>query len=167
MFSIIGSCYVVKSRQLLWRSCTRRWNLLVPNLPWWRHQMATFSALLTICAGNSSVSGELPAQRPVTRSFDVFFGLCLNKRLRKQSRGWWFETLSHPLWRYCNANSFQWLDLMIGYLDSSPSNGGHGAMPYSMSDLQILRSGYWSSNMELWFCVLNLKELLNKLSNCR
>ena len=33
--------------------------------------METFSALLAICAGNSPVSGEFPAQRPVTRSFDV------------------------------------------------------------------------------------------------
>ena len=39
---------------------------------WWRHQMETFSALLAICAGNSPVTAEFPAQRPVTRSFDVF-----------------------------------------------------------------------------------------------
>ena len=71
--------------------------------PWWRHQMETFSALLAICAGNSPVPGEFPTQRPVTRSFDVFFDLCLNKRLSKQSWGWWFETLSHPLWRHSNA----------------------------------------------------------------
>ena len=63
---------------------------------------STFSALLAICAGNSPASGELPAQRPVTRSFDVFFDLCLNKRLRKQSWGQWFETLSRPLLRHCN-----------------------------------------------------------------
>ena len=44
--------------------------------------MDTFSALLAICAGNSPVSGEFPTQRPVTRSFDVFFDLRLNKRLR-------------------------------------------------------------------------------------
>ena len=69
---------------------------------WWRHQMETFSALLAICAGNSPVSGEFPAQRPVTRSFDVFFDLRLNKRLSKQSWGWWFETLSSPLWRHHN-----------------------------------------------------------------
>ena len=49
---------------------------------WWRHQMGTFSALLAICAGNSPASGEFPAQRPVTRSFDGFFDLCLNKWLR-------------------------------------------------------------------------------------
>ena len=42
-------------------------------------------------------------QRPVTRNFDVFFDLRLNKRLRKQSWCWWLETLSRPLWRHCNA----------------------------------------------------------------
>ena len=47
---------------------------------WWRHQMETFSALLAFCAGNSPVTGEFPAQRPVTRSFDVYFDLRLNKR---------------------------------------------------------------------------------------
>ena len=55
---------------------------------WWRRQMETFSALLAICAGNSPVTGEFrefPAQRPVTRSFDVFFDLRLNKWLSKQS----------------------------------------------------------------------------------
>ena len=45
--------------------------------------METFSALLAICAGNSPVPGEFPAQRPVTRSLDVFFDLRLNKRLSK------------------------------------------------------------------------------------
>ena len=65
--------------------------------------METFSVLLAICAGNSPVPGEFPAQRPVTRSFDVFFDLRLNKRLSKQWSGWWFETLSCPLWRQCNT----------------------------------------------------------------
>ena len=72
----------------------------VARQAWWRHQMETFSALLAICAGNSPVSGEFPAQRPVTRSFDVFFDLCPNKRLSKQSWGWWFETPSGSLWRH-------------------------------------------------------------------
>ena len=44
-----------------------------------------------------------PFVRPVTRSFHVFFDLRLNKPLSKQSWGWWFETLSRPLWRHCNA----------------------------------------------------------------
>ena len=56
------------------------------------------------CAGNSPVTGELPGQRSVTRSFDVFSNLRQNKRLSKpwQSRGWWLETPSCPLWRHCN-----------------------------------------------------------------
>ena len=41
--------------------------------------METFSALLAICAGNSPVPGEFPTQSPVTRSFDVFLDLRLNK----------------------------------------------------------------------------------------
>ena len=48
--------------------------------------MEAFSVLLTLCAGNSPVTGEFPSQRPVTRSFDIFFDLRLNKRLSKQSR---------------------------------------------------------------------------------
>ena len=64
--------------------------------------MVTFSALLAFCAGNSPVTGEFPTQRPVTRSFDVFFDLCLNKRLCKQSWGLWFETPSRSLWRQRN-----------------------------------------------------------------
>ena len=43
--------------------------------------MEAFSALLALCAGNLPVAGEFPAQRPVTRSFDAFFDLRLNKRL--------------------------------------------------------------------------------------
>ena len=71
---------------------------------WWRHQMETFSALLAICVGNSPITGEFPAQRPVTRSFDVFFDLRLNKRLSKQRWDWWVETPSCPLRRHCNVH---------------------------------------------------------------
>ena len=54
--------------------------------------------------GDSLVTGEFPTQRLVTRSFDVFFDLRLNKPLSKQSWGWWFETPSNPLCRHCNAS---------------------------------------------------------------
>ena len=43
--------------------------------PWWRNQMETFSVLLVLCVGNSPVTSEFPAQRPVTRSFEIFFDL--------------------------------------------------------------------------------------------
>ena len=52
--------------------------------------------------GEFTGPGEFPTQRPVTRSFDVFFDLRLNKRLSKQPWGWWFEKLSWSLWRQCN-----------------------------------------------------------------
>ena len=71
------------------------------TVSWWRHQMETFSTLLAICAGNSPITSEFPAQRPVTRSLDVFFDLHLNKRLSKQWWGWWLKTPSRPLWRQC------------------------------------------------------------------
>ena len=72
------------------RNCT--W-----NLTWWRHHTETFSVLLLLCAGSSPVPSEFLAQRPVTRSFDAFFDLRPNKRLRW---GWWFETSSCPSWRH-------------------------------------------------------------------
>ena len=49
------------------------------------------------------VTGEFPAKRPATRSFDVFFDPRQNKRLSKQWRGWWFETSLRSLWRHCNV----------------------------------------------------------------
>ena len=70
---------------------------------WWRHQMEPFSALLAICAGNSPVSGEFPAQRPLTRGFGVSFDQRPNKWLCQQSWGWRFETHSHPLWHHSNV----------------------------------------------------------------
>ena len=42
----------------------------------------------------------IPAHRPVTQSFDVFFGLHLTKPLSKQLWGWWFETPPFLLWRH-------------------------------------------------------------------
>ena len=80
---------------------------------WWRHQMETFSALLVIYAENSPVSGEFPAQRPVTRGIDVFFDLRLNKQLSKQSWGWWFEMPSCPLWCQYNVDIIHHNDIYI------------------------------------------------------
>ena len=49
------------------------------------------SAILAICEGNSPVACEFATQRRVTRSFDIIFDLRLNKRLSKQSWGWWLR----------------------------------------------------------------------------
>ena len=97
-------------------------SIWVSKISWWRHQMETFSALLAICAGNSPVPGEFPAQRPVTRSFDVLFDLRPNERLSKQWWSWWFETPSRPLWCHCNVISWH-------YKESSPSNARQATCP--------------------------------------
>ena len=67
---------------------------------WWRHQMKTFSALLALCVENSPVPGEFSTQRPVTRSFDVFFYLHLNKPLSKQSKAG--DLRRH--WAHCDVS---------------------------------------------------------------
>ena len=102
-----------------WLVVPKKWNMYYSR---WRHQMETSSALLPLCAGNSQITGDPPlpphthTQRPVTRSFDVFFDMRLNKRLSKQ--GWWVETLPLSLWCHCNGrkspaetNSFQLIRL--------------------------------------------------------
>ena len=101
-------CHVEHVRHLASASMCFKSHDSVPHLvgqdsSWWCHQKETFSALLAIYAGNLPVPGEFPAQRPMTGSFDVFFDLRLNKWPSKQSWGWWFETLSRPLWRHCNV----------------------------------------------------------------
>ena len=50
--------------------------------------MEIFSALLALCARNSPVAGEFPAQRPVTRSFDVSL-ICarINGRVNNRKPG--------------------------------------------------------------------------------
>ena len=83
----------VKTHIILSRQCPlvgfehmNEWALIRPNvciyrqahyvIAWWRHQLETFSGLLDLCEGNPSAT--IPKQRPVTRSFDVFFDLRLN-----------------------------------------------------------------------------------------
>ena len=64
-----------------------------------------FTALLAICAENSPVPGEFPAQKPMTRNFDGFFDLRPNKLFSKQSWGGWFETPWRPLSGHRNVRA--------------------------------------------------------------
>ena len=93
---------------------------------------------------NSPVTGEFPAQRPVTRSFDVFFDLRLNKRLSKHSWGLW--------WRHRNEAEFlhgqfckRWTPY-INHQNISALMAKEGeltnasAHPYNAVDLQISSS---------------------------
>ena len=71
----------------------------------WKHVTRYWSC----CARNSPVTVEFPSQRPVTRSFDVFFDLRLYEQLSKQSWGWWFETPACSLCRHCN----EWISMKL------------------------------------------------------
>ena len=93
--------------------------------------------------GNSPVPGEFPVQRPVTRSFDVFFDLRLNKRLSEQSWGWWFETLPRPLWRHCNAT--QWRHLLMKCTHKK-SHIVHFRTNYTKFWSSISKNGYGTVN---------------------
>ena len=75
----------------------------------WKH----FPRHWPFCAGNSSVTGDFPAQRPVTQSFDVFFDPRLDERLSKQSWVRWFGTPTRPLWRH--RNDQHPLSIWFGY----------------------------------------------------
>ena len=104
--------------------------------------METFSALLALCAGNSPVTGEFPARKLVTRSFDVFFDLHLNKRLSKQPWLWWIETPSGSLWHHRNVNT-QNFSTRISFAQwccTKPASGANiSTSEYIISLAQIIR----------------------------
>ena len=69
----------------------------------WRCQMETTSSNGNIFRVTGPLCGEFFAQKPVTRGFDVFFDLRMDKRLSKQSWGYRFQTSTRPLLRHCNV----------------------------------------------------------------
>ena len=62
----------------------------------------------------------IPSQRPVTRSFGVFFYLRLNRRLSTLSRRWWFKTPSRPLCPHCNETATKSIRTWPNDLFSNP-----------------------------------------------
>ena len=100
-----------------------------------------------LSCGEFTGPGEFPAQRPVTRSFDVFFDLRLNKQLSKQPWGWWFETPPWSLWRQCNGT--------ILYLAQQRHNGTWIALfrdvPFCTSTIELcaVYRDLWSQNIDI------------------
>ena len=86
----------IRSKKIAWKY-EELWSMMTSS------NGNIFRVIGHLC-GNSPVTGEFTAQRPVTRSFDVFLNLRLNKCLSKQLWGRWFETPSRPLWHHCNEN---------------------------------------------------------------
>ena len=120
--------------------------------------MESFYTLLAICVGNSPVTGEFPEQMPVTWSFDVFFDLRLNKRLSKQSWGWWFETPLRPLWRHCNAvrtiilNHIQWFNMMTYNTSWRPA--------HLTQNMDSLYSEFYSRDISMNMNFVNFLDLM-------
>ena len=89
--------------------------------------------------GDFTDPGEFHTQRPVTRSFDVFLDVRLNKRLSKQRWGWWFETPSSSLWRQCNVVSL-------------PTEISHGRNMLKGNDLSYHKSPEcWAGWNKSWY----------------
>ena len=88
--------------------------------------MKTFSALLALCADNAPVPGEFPAQKPVTRSFDVFFDMGLEKNGCGSNRG------AGDLRRYrahydvtLIGGKISWLRLVVAILRGDDESRGY------------------------------------------
>ena len=122
----------------------------VNNVTWERHRITRSVSMMTSSNGNvfrvtghSPATDEIPSQRPVTRSFDVFFDLRLNKRLSKQSKHWWFETPSRSLWRHCNVSI-----TMTSYGRYGVSN--HQQLRHSFKSLSDRQQGKPRASGTLW-----------------
>ena len=104
--------------------------------------------------------GEFTGHRwmPCTKASDAelwcFFYLRLNKRLSKQSWGWWFKTPSSSLWRHCNAEMTGKLFLMEGYL----TGGANETVDPPYVSLKLLNG---NNTRLLWICLINTFVLRN------
>ena len=69
---------------------------------WWHHDV-----ILSLI-GKARFIVALGGSNQFKLRGDVFFDLGPDKRLSKQSWGWWFETPSHSLWRHRNVCKNWW-----------------------------------------------------------
>ena len=109
--------------------------------------------------GEFTGPGDFPAQRPVTRSFDVFFDRRVNKRLSKQLRGWWLETPSWSLWRHRNVYRTNYREINVYGVTTiisgiRASSAKIHAIPYWLSDMCV----YWLAyrRLEIWKTVVHM-----------
>ena len=80
---------------------------------WWRHQMEAFPRHWPFVRGIHRSPVNSPHKGQWRGALMLYFVLHLNKRLSKQSWGWWFETPSRPLWRHCNIAKETWKMMSI------------------------------------------------------
>ena len=89
---------------------------------WWRHQMKLFRRVTGLLCREFTDHWWFPSQRPVTRSFDVFFDLRLNQQFSKQWRRLWSETSLRLSWRHCNVTRlFSWITMTYTHVTLEPN----------------------------------------------
>ena len=97
------NCHLYRSALIY--AITHCWIVQRPGL---QRQIMMTSSNGNIFRATGHMCGDFTGYRwilrkmPVTRNVDIFFDQRLNRRLIKQSWGWWFETPSRPLWRHCS-----------------------------------------------------------------
>ena len=69
--------------------------------------MEPFYASLALCEENSPAIGEFPSQRPVTRSFDVFFDMPEQTAEQTIAAPVIWDVIALSMWRHCNVNEKQ------------------------------------------------------------
>ena len=121
---ITYTCVWLKSMHVSWKDpmCHPQMLCLAQIVCIMNFIAGLFQAVAMVTSSNGNIfrftghlCGEFTGPRwiPHTKAsdadFDVYFDLRLNKRLSKQSWGWWFETPSRPLWRHRNDINWWWL----------------------------------------------------------
>ena len=132
--------------------------------------METCSSLLCLCEVNPPVTGGFPSLRPVTRSFDVVFNLCLNNKwLSKQSKRRRFETSSRALWCHCSDSPMMPRNLLClivlpshNDLNCSSSSCLMSTVFWKKVCLTLCVEAYdfvWDRYIDRWLCLNSRNEL--------
>ena len=116
-----------------------------PQKGMWFHDIVMTSSNGNIFRVTDPQCGKWPGNSPHKgqwRGALIFSMICaLNKRLSKQSRGWWFETPSRSLWRHCDVNSVITWHRCLGF-----RGGMYDAMAFTLrcNNFTIDFSSCWS-----------------------
>ena len=116
----------------------------------WKYHRSTSPVLCMMTSSNGNIfrvtghlCGEFTGHRgiPRTKASDAelwcYLDLHLNKRLSKQSWGWWFETLSRSLWRHGNGSGNGSLSQRARYEESVPMSWRHSGQQFWYRSLQL------------------------------
>ena len=113
---------------------------------WWRYEMETVSALVSLFEENPPVTGGIPSQRASSTGFDIFFGVSRNKRLNKQSSRQWFQTPWSPLWRHRNFNGDYAMNKLLHLCFSVACNYSPMSYPdFSSSKVTYISIFQWTT----------------------